>query len=601
MPSSFRAVLALAACAVPLAAQRPTRPVTPPRTRQPAPMPAVTTTDTGKKGYALDFQDQDLKVVLSALAEAGNLNMTYSNVPTRKVTLRMGSAATKAEIVGMLRGIAEANDMKVTESGSLLQLVGPPPEVATTPARQQQQAIAAAEMKLYTYRLKHASAATLAPLLTQLFSNSTGTGGTTVSATPGGVTLNNALPSAGTTGVGLNTGGGFGGGGGGGGRGRGGGGGGATTIFGGGGAATAFGGLQGLQQIFGGVVAGSLVRIVGEPSSNSLLVRASAADWALIQQVVSAVDLRPLQVLIEVTIAEVTRSHDLDYGMSGHLAGGKGKGDTATVASAASASDFLLKLTGGGGSVDFNVALNALSTRGNTKVLSLPVVIAQNNVQAVLNVGSSVPFVQVNQSVTTGTVPTTVQTIQYIDVGTTLTITPTINGDGYVNLTVDQTDNSVTNAVQFNAPVISKREATTQVFLKDGQTTVLGGLAGKQTSKSVSGIPILDRIPILGTLLFGNTTESTVTSELYLFLTPHIITGDVDIDKLREAVKNGTELLKQDQVPMGARIVPLADTIHVPNAVDSLRARLDSVRKADSTKKADSARARRPGGKPARA
>ena len=84
------------------------------------------------------------------------------------------------------------------------------------------------------------------------------------------------------------------------------------------------------------------------------------------------------------------------------------------------------------------MAHKSQSTRGNTKVLSLPVIIAQNNVQAVLNVGSSVPFVQVNQSVTTGTVPTTVQTIQYIDVGTTLTITPTINGDGYVNMTVDQ-------------------------------------------------------------------------------------------------------------------------------------------------------------------
>ena len=102
---------------------------------------------------------------------------------------------------------------------------------------------------------------------------------------------------------------------------------------------------------------------------------------------------------------------------------------------------------------------------------SLPVVIAQNNRQAMLNVGEQRPFVQISQSVLTGAVPTTQQTIQYQSVGTVLTITPTINPDGYVNLQVDQTDNNATSEIQFSAPVISQREAQTQVFLHDGQTT----------------------------------------------------------------------------------------------------------------------------------
>ena len=168
------------------------------------------------------------------------------------------------------------------------------------------------------------------------------------------------------------------------------------------------------------------------------------------------------------------------------------------------------------------------------------------------------------------------QTIQYIDVGTTLTITPTINPDGYVNLIVDQTDNSATTEVQFNAPVISKREASTQVFLRDGQTTVIGGLAGKTTSKTVEGIPILSKIPIIGGFLFGHTVESSTISELYLFLTPHIITGDGDIDRLRNAVKGSTELLSD--VPLDARIVPKSDTIHV--RVDTLK-----IKPADSAKR----------------
>jgi type II secretory pathway component GspD/PulD (secretin) len=587
MHASIRSAVVMLLFAAPVAGQGTGRqgvpPRTPPKTKIPAPMAAVPPVkqDTGKKGYALDFQDQDIRVVLSALAEAGNLNLSYSNLPSRKVTLRMGQSATPAEIAGMIKGIAAANDLKVTENGTLMQIVGPPTVAAPTPQQQQQQAAAAADLKLYTYRLKHASAASLAPVLTSLFSNTTGgVGGV-------GVANNNAatqfaLPGAGTNGRG---GGAAGGGAAGGGRGGGAGGagfGGAAgnaAVIGGAGAAgnAQLQGLQGLQQLFGGGAVASNVRIVGEPTSNSLLVRATAADWVLIQQVLGAVDLRPLQVLIEVTIAEVARTHDLSLGISGTAGSHSGKpADSVSLPSAAGARDFILKLTGGGGAIDYNIALNALQTRGNTRVLSLPVIIAQNNVQAILNVGESRPFVQVNQSVTTGTVPTTVQTIQYIDVGTTLTITPTINNDGYVNLVVDQTDNSATTEVQFNAPVISKREATTQVFLKDGQTTVVGGLAGKSSSKTVSGIPILSKIPIIGGLLFGNTTETTTISELYLFLTPHIIAGDSDIDRLRNAVKGSTELLTG--VPMDARFVPTSDTIKV--RLDTLKMKpVDSVKK----------------------
>jgi general secretion pathway protein D len=189
------------------------------------------------------------------------------------------------------------------------------------------------------------------------------------------------------------------------------------------------------------------------------------------------------------------------------------------------------------------------------------VIIAQNNRQAVLNVGSSRPFVQISQTVPND--PTgRVQTVQYIDVGTTLTITPTINPDGYVNLQVTQTDNSATNEVQFDAPVIDKREATTQIFIRDGQTTVIGGLADNTRTKNQSGLPFISRIPFIGALLFGNYSNSDATTELFLFLTPHIISSDEDIDKLRDAVRDGSDLLKQ--VNVGPHIQPKADTLNAP-------------------------------------
>ncbi len=544
-----RIALAVLFLVVPLAAQ------------QNPPKPAAAA--QAKPGYALDFQDQDIRVVLLALAEAGGINLNFNNVPARKVTLRMGQAADKTEIASMIKAIAEANDLTVTQVGSLMLVAGPP--VVAVPTREQvvQQTAVQNEMRLYTYRLKHTSATELAPVLTALFAGASSSGRTST-----GNPVASFSNLGGANGRGL----------GGAGGGRGGRGGGVATDA---TQATVVTGAPGqlLQQIFGGAGLSNTaadIRVVGEESSNTLMVRATAADWALIQQVISGIDLRPLQVLIEVTIAEVARTSDLNVGVSGVGVNKSGsRTDSASFPSAASARDFILKLTQGNGAINYTVALNALQSRGDVKVLSLPVIIAQNNKQAILNVGSRVPFVSVSQNVTTGTTPTTVQTVQYLDVGTVLTITPTINADGYVNMAVNQTDNSVTTTPQFDNPVINTREATTQVFLRDGQTTVIGGLAGKSTNKTVEGIPLLSKIPFIGKWLFSHTTESHSTSELFLFLTPHVIYTDTDIDQLRNSVNSNTDLLKQ--VPTGARFTPAGDTIHVGLPPDSIRKRPDST------------------------
>jgi type II secretion system protein D len=554
----------------------------------------------------LDFQDQPLRIVLSAIAEAGGLNVTLSNIPTKNVTVRMGQSMSRDSMAIIMRSVAEANGLKVTQLGGLMSIEGTGPTAEEAAAQQRnsinqqlQQATQAATLKLFTYRLKHANAVDLAPVLTNLF---TGAGGFGFATGNGGIQFVNPQTGAigniqvNPNGLTLNNGrGGFQGGGNGnaagGNNGRGG--------FGNNGAANpvnaganplaaALAANAAAQQAAPGALSAlaSQIRIVAEASSNSLLVRATDSDWALIQQIVGGIDLRPLQVLIEVTIAEVTRTHDLDLGVSGSVIKHTSHGlDSAGIAIAStSASDFVLALTGGHGSVDYAVALSALQTRGNVRVLSLPVIIAQNNQQAVLNVGQSVPFVQVSQSVVTTTAGV-VQTVQYQDVGTTLTITPTINSDGYVNLNVSQTDNSATNNIQFDAPIISKREATTKIFIRDGQTTVIGGLAGDTKNHTVQCIPFLCQIPILGPLLFGHVTQDDETTELFLFLTPHIISTDDDIDKLRDAVKNHSDLLKT--VPVGPNIVPVPDTFRVP--LDTFR-RLDSLRRVDSLRRADSLR-----------
>ncbi len=537
------------------------------------------------EGFVLDFQEQELRVVLSAIAEAGGLNVTFANLPATKVTLRMGQQVTKAEALDVLRGVSEVNGLKVTEGPSLIRIEGTRPVTAQQAQQQFQQQ---AQLKLFTYRLKHASAVTLAPVLMSLL---TGTGGGAVQGGQGANVFGNGVvgvPGAGGAGGGgrggaaNGAGGGRGGAAGGGGAG-GGGGGFNINVPGAAGGAANVGIAQALQQAFGGgaalTAAASQMRIVAEDATNSLIVRATDADWALVQQVLGSVDLRPLQVLIEVRIIQVQRTHDLSLGISGRYAQQNRSGGTDTTISfpsAAGASDIVALLTGGKGSVNYSIALNALQSRGDVKVLSLPVIIAQNNKQAILNVGQNVPFIQVSQSaaiVGTGLV----QTIQYQSVGTTLTITPIINPDGYVNLTVSQTDDNATNDVQFNAPIISQRQASTQVFIKDGQTTVIGGLTDNTTSTTVSGIPILSKIPWIGGLLFGNTQKTVTADELYLFLTPHVVSSDEDIDRLREATKNQSSLLEDENI--GARIVPHGDTIQIGDPIKKPAVKPDSTAK----------------------
>lgn len=548
-------------------------------TRIPATPPKATKTDSAKKaaaGVSLDFQDQELKVVLDALAAAGDLNVSLTNIPSQRVSVHMGRPVTREGMVELLKNVAESNGLKVTETPTLIQIAGVQPvqETRQTLAQQllaQQVAQNQQQVRLFTYRLKHASAVQLAPVLTNLFAglatNFGGRGTTIIPNANGGFQVfTPANPAGGPPGnittiqtpFAVNPG-----------AGRGG-----NAGRGGAGAANAVNAA--LAQAAGLSGQSGDIRIIAEETSNSLLVRATDADWALVQQIIQGVDLRPLQVLIEVTIAEVQRTHDLDLGVSGtvkRIPKGQTTPDvTLTAPSQASARDFIVELTGGHGTINYDVAIAALQERGDVRVLSLPVIIAQNNRQAVLNVGSSRPFVQVSQTVPND--PTgRVQTVQYIDVATTLTITPTINPDGYVNLQVSQTDNSATNEVQFDAPVISKREATTQIFIRDGQTTVIGGLADNTRSNDVSGIPFLSRIPLVGPFLFGRVTKNETTNELFLFLTPHIITSDTDIDKLRDAVKEGSDLLKQ--VEVGPRIIPRADTLPVPT-------RPDTVKKPDS-------------------
>ncbi len=472
-------------------------------------------TRTPQGGINLNFQDADLAYVFSALAQAAGVNVIYSNLPARPITLRTFVPVPASELLGLIYDLATANGISVSEGNGFIRLQGVGVGDTQAPPDLRQ---------LFIYRLRHTRAPILAQTLQALF------GVTTVGNRPAATTtqtLNQQIQQ-----------------------------------------------LQQQQQqvprpvqpqiVVGGLSAAfqGTVLIVPEEVTNSLLIRATPADYQIIQQAVQALDLRPLQVLIEVVIAEVRRSDDLNVGVQ---FGGQNTNLTATgvdsigLPSIRSVDDFIVRFVRTG-EVNVQATLSALARNGNVRILSRPLIQAQNNQEASITVGEERPFVAVSRQFATDQAVRD-DVVQYRTVATTLTITPTINPDGYVNLVISQEVNNASNELQFGAPVIVTRSAVTQLLARDGQTVVIGGLIDNQEERTRSGIPYLRDIPLIG-WLFGGLRKTSINAELFLFLTPHIVESDADAERmLREIEQNAEGLRKITPIRPLVRPIQRPDTI----------------------------------------
>ncbi len=156
--------------------------------------------------------------------------------------------------------------------------------------------------------------------------------------------------------------------------------------------------------------------------------------------------------------------------------------------------------------------------------------------------GSEVPF---SQSTRTGLDVVVDRVVQYRNVGTQLTIIPTINEDGYVTFRILQEVSALTTQTiqaALNAPVISTREAETSAIVKNGQTVVIGGLIDESREVVESGIPLLKDIPLLG-FLFKSQSTRRLRTELAIFVTPYVIYTDEEAEALLEQIRSRLEQL----------------------------------------------------------
>ena len=295
-----------------------------------------------------------------------------------------------------------------------------------------------------------------------------------------------------------------------------------------------------------GVVSANItVTIVADEDTNSLLVRSTPRDYRQLLTTINNLDTVPPQVLINAVIGQVTLTDDNEFGVDWvRISENANTGIVSSRflpaagliqgnGSAAVGSGLVMSRTFNDGTSIIDATLNAISQDNEVRLLARPTILATNNQEGEIKVGQSVPIDQGQTITGQGAVTSNVA---YRDVGIVLTITPHINDDGFINLEIFQSLSSIEDGaggVQGN-PIFSNQEITTTAVVADQSTITLGGLIQEDDTDLNTGIPGLQKVPVLGAL-FSYQQNRSVRRELFVILRPQIINGD----------ERDTELMQQ--------------------------------------------------------
>lgn len=241
------------------------------------------------------------------------------------------------------------------------------------------------------------------------------------------------------------------------------------------------------------------------PEDSSVVVDGSQVQLKKVEDKIKQIDVAPQQILVQAQIVEISKTDQYDFGLKHSWGDYSNKAASPTL--------------------DYAVTASASEIIGKGKLIASPSVLTLNGREAVFKMGSKVP-VLINTVANDGTKSTSVD---YKDVGYYITATPRINNSGqedeYVTMKLEPQISSISGWISngnTKAPQISTREAKTNVRVKSGETIIIGGLIKDEELKTLTEIPILSKIPLLGAL-FKNRTVSGEKNEIYVFVTPTII------------------------------------------------------------------------------
>lgn len=267
------------------------------------------------------------------------------------------------------------------------------------------------------------------------------------------------------------------------------------------------------------------VKIVADEATNSLLIRSTARDYRQLLTTINQLDAVPLQVMINAVIAQITLSEATKFGVDWSRIAADSQVDPIST----NASTGFVPQLGGllftksfiDGASQVDATLEAIAINNDVQLLARPSLTVANNQEGDIQIGSQVPVEQ-GQSLGNAGVSTT--NIIYRDTGIVLSITPQINNDGIVNLIIRQELSSVDGGATGvnNNPVFNNQEINTTVVVRNGENVVLGGLIQTETENLNTGVPGLNRVPLLGRL-FSYQQETVERRELFIVLRPEII------------------------------------------------------------------------------
>lgn len=289
------------------------------------------------------------------------------------------------------------------------------------------------------------------------------------------------------------------------------------------------------------------LKISSDDQKNIIMVVSSPIEYKNILNLLMELDSPPRQVLIEATVAELTLTDDLKYGLEWYIKN-KMFGGEFTLQS-------VFGVPQGPGLVyqfitdtdKFRVLVNAFASEDKVNILSTPRLVVLDNQEAAIQVGTDVPIVTSEVSapdVVAPAVPSVLRNIQYRSTGVILRIKPTINTEGLLTLNISQEVSEMgTNPPGINSPTILTRRISTSVVAAHGESIALGGLMSESIGLTESKIPLLGDIPLIGNL-FKTTSKGSRKTELLIFLTATILTSVDDIARVTRELKKDLKWLK---------------------------------------------------------
>ena len=321
--------------------------------------------------------------------------------------------------------------------------------------------------------------------------------------------------------------------------------------------------------------------IQADEATNALVITAPPDIMRTLKHVISQLDIRRAQVLVEAVIAEVSEDTARELGVQWAFGGSGNNSPVGVVnftnsgslisdvingaADAASGGSFpsivdnaLLGFAKTNGSFNYLAVMNLLASDANTNILSTPTLVTLDNEEAEIVIGENVPFVTGSFSSTGANDGATnpFQTIQREDVGLTLKIKPQINEGDALRLEIEQEVSNIADSVAGAADIVTnKRSIKTNVMVDDGQVVVLGGLIEEKIGESVQKVPFLGDIPFLGALFRSKTADVTKTN-LMVFIHPVILRDAAVTQSYTNSKYNYIRALQMQQDEDGVNMIP---------------------------------------------